>query len=152
MDKNFKELLVKIARLPRADQRWILRQLSDDQLSTFNQNQGMELLEEAQRFRNLKTKNLLTLMNNPQTLDEKDPLPLFCEQLAKKNPLYAAVVIEQGGYPWESIFLQKFDSDGLIKKSLENQVPDLKALVKNTLFKEWEQSLSFENHLENENG
>ncbi len=152
MAKNLKEILVNIARLPKGDQRWILRQLPQEHLITFHNNQGEELLKEAQRFRKLKTKHLPSLSESTPNLNAPDPLPSFCEELAKKAPLYAAVVIEQGGYPWESLFLQKFDNDGLIKNSLQNQVPDLKPVIKNTLFNEWEQSLSFESFMESENG
>ena len=134
------------------DQRWILRQLSEEQLAAFNKNLGPELLQEAQRFRTIKASDHASLLDAPKSMEEQEVLPSFCHQLATKAPLYAAIVIEQGNYPWETLFLQQLDSNGLVRHSLETQVPDLKPAVKALIAQEWEQSLSFESYMEHENG
>lgn len=143
---KLKQILLNIARLPSSDQRWVLRQLSGEQRVTLEQKHGLKLLQSAQRFRKLKTKNLFLPLASPQ------PLPAYCQQLATKAPLYIAVVIEQGSYPWQALFLQQFDKDGIIKSSLETHVPDIKRLVKEALFSEWENSISFDAYLENGHG
>jgi len=131
-----------MARLPSSDQRWILRQLPTEQLLTFKRYQGLELLQAAKRFRRLKIKHLALPLDSPK------PLPACCQQLASKAPLYVAIVLEQGSYSWQAQFLQQFDTDAAIRTFLENQVPDLKNLVKHKVFREWEKTLSFEEHLE----
>lgn len=146
MSSELKQILLNMARLPLSDQRWILRQLSSQQLQTFKRYQGLNLLAAAKRFRKLNTKHL-TL-----SLDVPNPLPACCQQLASKAPLYAAIVLEQGAYSWQTLFLQQFDPDNAIKLLLENQVLDIKTPVKQALFREWENTLSFEEHLGNIHG
>ena len=138
MIKQLKQILINVARLPSSDQRWIVRQLSSNQLTTLKQWRGLELLQNAQRFRSLK----------PIQVDATpNPLPAYCKLLATKAPLYAAIVLEQGSYPWRSLFLKRFDTDGAIQSLLANQVADIKPLVKQALLSEWENSLSFDMHL-----
>ena len=143
---KLKQIMLKIARLPSSDQRWILRKLSSDKQETLQQWQGLKLLQEARRFRKLKPKNPCIRLDAPPAL------PAYCQQLATKSPLYIAIVIEQGFYPWRALFLQQFDKNGLINTSLEQHVPDIKPLIKQALFSEWEIALSFESHLENGHG
>ena len=143
---RLKQILLKIACLPLSDQRWVLHRLSAEQRVTLEQKHGLKLLQNAQRFRILKMKNLSLSLASPP------PLPEYCQQLATKEPLYIAVVIEQGSYSWQSLFLQQFDKDGTIKSLLESHVPDLKPLVKQALFNEWQQSISFDAYLENKHG
>jgi len=143
---KLKQILLNIACLPSSDQRWILRRLSDKQRATLEQKHGLKLLHSAQRFRKLKTKNPGLPLASPE------PIPSYCQKLATKAPLYIAVVIEQGSYPWQALFLQQFDKDGVIKSSLETHVPDIKTLVKEALFSEWENSISFDAYLESGHG
>ncbi len=79
-------------------------------------------------------------------------LPVYAQKLATRAPLYAAIVIEQGNYPWEVLFLNQFDTTGAIQRLLESQVVDIKVDVKQTVFKTWEDALSFEQHLEASHG
>ena len=131
---SLKQILLKIARLPSSDQRWILHRLSNQQRATLTHWPGLKLLQRAQHFRTLKIHYHDAPLNPPITL------PACCQHLSTKAPLYVAIVIEQGLYPWTTLFLQQFDQDGLIKASLENHVPDIKPLVKQALFSEWEHS------------
>ncbi len=143
MIKQLKQILVTIARIPPSDQHWIVRQLTIDQLARFNQWQGFSLLQDAQRFRKLKL----------QCFDASpNPLPAYCKQLTTKAPLYTAIILEQGSYSWHSVFLKRFDKNGEIKALLDNQVSDIKPSVKQALWNEWENSLSFEMHLDTING
>lgn len=143
MIKQFKQMLVTIARIPSSDQRWIIRQLTTEQLATFNRWQGSKLLKDAQRFRKLKLKRFDVPPN---------PLPIYCKQLAAKAPLYTAIILEQGSYAWHSIFLNRFDKNGVVKALLDKQVSGIKPSVKQALWNEWENSLSFEMHLDTING
>ena len=61
-------------------------------------------------------------------------------------------MIEQGDYPWGFLFLKQWDTTGAIQRLLESQVLDIKTTVKEALFKTWEESLSFEHHLEAPHG
>lgn len=139
MIKQLKHILVNIARLPAVDQHWILQRLTPSQLLTLKKWQGLKLLNEAQRFRSLAAGDL--------TLEEERPLPAFCQQLAIKLPLFTAIIIEQGAYSWGDLFLERFDSTGAIQLSLE-QAGKIKPKVKAALFHEWEQSLTFDAHLD----
>jgi len=143
MTNQLKQILFNIARLPSVDQDWILRRLSNTELNTLNQYNGLKLLKEAQRFRLLKSEDAcIPLKEAPM------PLPDLCQQLALKAPLYAAIIIEQGAYPWREMFLEQFDVDGTIQGLLENQVLDVKPMVKQAVFSEWERSVSFDNLLD----
>lgn len=154
MTSRLKQILLKMVRLSSADQRWILRQLADEQLATFKRLNGLEILENAKRFRKMDIKNLAI----PK--DESKPLPDYCTQLATKTPLYTAIILEQGCYPWQASFLKKFDSEKQIADMLETRVPDIKEAVKQTLHDEWERTVSldietpssFEHYLENTHG
>jgi len=147
MTKPLKQILFNIARLPSVDQHWILRRLSSAELKTLNQYHGLKLLEEAQRFRTLKSGDAcIPLKESPS------PLPVFCQQLAMKAPLYVAIIIEQGAYPWREIFLEQFDTDGAIRSLLDCQVLDVKPAVKQAVFSEWEGTVSFESLLDGTHG
>lgn len=147
MIKQLKHIMFNIARLPSVDQRWILRHLSATEMKTLNTWQGLKLLKDAQRFRSLKACDLSLSLN-----EAPEPLPAFCKDLATETPLYAAIIIEQGRYPWKNLFLSQFDTQGAIKASLENQVLDIKPRVKEAVFTEWENSISFERLLEDAHG
>ena len=144
MIKRLKHILVSIAHLPSSDQRWIIRQLTPDQLTTLDQWQGLTLLQDAQRFRSLKPKRF--------DMAPPAPLPAYCEYLATQSPLYIAIILEQGLFSWRTIFLKRFDTNGIIQSLLDNQVVDIKPSVKQALLTEWGHSLSFEMHLESAHG
>ncbi len=147
MIKQLKHILVNIARLPSVDQRWILRRLSNTELKTLNQWDGLKLLQDAQRFRTLKAADLFF----PQ--DVRPPvLPAFCRELAGKAPLFVAIIIEQCKKPWTVQFLQNFDGTGIIQAALTNQVRVIKPMVKQAVLCEWEQSISFEHLLDDAHG
>lgn len=131
MTNQLKQIMLKMVRLSATDQRWILRQLPDEQLARLKNHQGLDLLDSAQRFRKLNVTNLAL----PATIPK--PLPLYCAQLAMKAPLYIAIILEQGDYPWQSLFLQQFDSEKRIAAMLENRVPDIKLSVRQALYEHW---------------
>lgn len=129
--------MTNIARLPCADQSWILRRLSSSEMSTLNTWRGLSLLQ------------------NPQQPEEESPtqaLPAICQTLARKTTLYAAIVIEQGSYPWTPLFLQQFDTDNAIQRAIDTQVSDIKPLVKQAVFSEWENDVAFEHLLDETHG
>lgn len=151
MTKSLKHILFNIARLPSVDQRWILRRLSEAELKTLNQWQGLKLLQDAQRFRSLKASP-----RSPEPHSRHPETPRYgngvrrddMDHLATKMPLYAAIVIEQGGYEWTDLFLERFDRDGAIQALLKNHVLDVKPLVKQAVLDEWMRLNSFDNLLD----
>lgn len=136
-----------MARLPSADQRWILRRLSKTEHQTLKRWNGLTLLRDAQRFRALKINDLHLPPAPTPTI-----LPACCLELAAKTPLYAAIIIEQGNYSWAAQFLDECDPGGAIQAALENQVQDLKPIVKQAVCNEWEQSISFVSLLDDAHG
>ena len=146
MISHFKHLLVQIARLPARDQRWILNRLSPAAQSGFSRRNGPALLKEAARFSALAELDP-SLINEPTTA-----LPAYANTLATRAPLYAAIVIEQGNYPWAPLFLNQWDTSGTIQSCMANQVPHIKPAVKQALLNDWESALSFEQHLEASHG
>jgi hypothetical protein len=143
MNKNLKQILLKIAQLPQTDQCWINKHLSLKQQEIFNKLKGEKLLQKARRFSKLRTQNL----NSSFTI----PLPNYCQHLANQPPLYVAIVLQQGNYHWQESFLQSFDSQGLISHLLKTELGDIKSSTKKMLFKHWENSLSFDSFLGNTN-
>ena len=144
MIKQLKHLLINIARLSLQDQQWILQRLTPAQRITFKKWDGLKLLNDAQRFRTLRPYAVCS--------DVAKPLPAYCQQLAAKPPLYAAIIMEQGSYPWKNLFLEQFDSTGAIQKLLHHEVTAIKPQVRAAVFNEWKQSLSFESHLDTLHG
>ena len=147
MVNRLKEILLTMAQLPGADQQWILQQLPIKALETFKAKQGLTLLQQARRFRSLKT-NKLAIPFEKSSLS----LPDYCQQLATKSPLYVAIILEQGNYPWTANFLKQFDNHKLISTALENHTPDIKFTIKQALFNEWNSLYSFERYLDDQHG
>jgi hypothetical protein len=145
MTRRLKDILLSIAQLPLADQRWILKRLPSAQRTTFERLHGLQQLQEARRFRTLPPPKAALLKSPPF-------LPDCCDILANKDALYIATILEQGAYAWTTDFLQQYDKEGIIRSSLEHQVTQLKPLVKQALFMEWEKRWSFESYLEESNG
>ena len=93
------------------------------------------------RYRKKRAERRQPLLNELQVQPKPLPtLPDYCQQLANKSPLYVAIVLEQAAYPWEDQFLDQFDSDGVIRNALANQVVDIKPLTRQRLFRDWEDS------------
>lgn len=152
MTSRLKQILLKMVRISSSDQRWILRQLTDEQLAKFKRYNGSDILESAKRFRSMDIKNL----GLPTAV--RTALPACCTQLATKAPLYTAIILEQGSYPWQSDFLKEFESQNQISDMLQTRVPDIKEAVKQALYSEWENTSHmynlqpFEDYLENVHG
>lgn len=146
MFNDLKRLLLQIARLPKSDQRWILNQLSAEQHAQLQSHQGMTWLNEAQRFKTLPVPKTTAPVAQEHTL------PAFAQTLLLEAPLYAAIVLDQGAFPWQSQLLQNNDQDGAIRQALDALVPDIKEPVKKAVFEEWRQQLPFEHLLEHPHG
>jgi len=142
MTNTLKEILLKIAHLPKRDQNWIISQLSTKQKTLFTQLQGPSLLLRARRFRNLKREE--------QPLPERPPLiPLYYQSLANYCPLFIAIILEQGQDPWKDQFLSLFDSENQIKNLLNSPLlAQIKTAPKQRLFTQWKNSHPFTNYLE----
>jgi hypothetical protein len=142
MSNPLKQILLKMARLPKSDQRWIISKLSNVEAQRFKQEQGEQLLLDARRFRQLKLDLQPLISRNTQNI------PPFQQRLAACPRLYIAIVLEQGNYLWQEQFLKDFDQDGSIKQLFATQVKPLKLATRQVLFKQWETSLSFDEHVE----
>ncbi len=142
MISAFKQILLQISRLPARDQRWIVKQLSPAAQSRFSQKNGPALLKEAARFSAVAPQDS-ALPDEPCIA-----LPAYANALAIRAPLYVAIVMEQGRYPWAGVFFNAFDTSGAIRSLMDNQVLDIKPQVKQAVLNAWEASLSFEQHLE----
>ncbi len=145
MNSHLKQILLKIARLPKADQYWINQQLSQQQKQVFSALKGEQLLLKARGFSKLRSKNLSSSPLAP-------PLPSYCQLLADKSPLYIAIVLQEGRYSWQDYFLKTFDSQRLISNLLETKVSNIKSSTKKALFQQWQDSISFDSLLRNNHG
>jgi hypothetical protein len=146
MTNNLKEILLKIVRLPKTDQGWIMSQLSKAQKTVFSQVQGEQHLQNARRFRKLKNDAKLSPLKLPS-------VPLYHRLLANYCPLYIAIILEQGQFSWQEQFLELFDHNDNLKNLLNSHhLRALKITTKQALFKQWESSASFETHLERNHG
>lgn len=141
MNKEFKQLLLKIANLPLGDQRWVLKQLTLDQKRQFTLHQGYSLLSKARRFHKLP-------ISQPPQIQNMEPLPDLCKQLSQEEPLYIAIILEQGTFKWESDFLRTHKQNTEIKQLLAGAVCLIKPATKATAFRLWQSQLDFVEQLE----
>lgn len=146
MSNPLKQILLKMARLSKSDQRWIISKLSSAEAQRFNQEQGEQLLRDARRFRKLNTDLQPLICRNTQKT------PSFHQRLSEYPALYIAIVLEQGNYVWQEQFLTRFDQDGSIKHLLTTQVKPLKCSTRQVLFRQWENTLSFDEQMETIDG
>lgn len=141
MDNAFKNLLLKIAKLPLSDQRWILNQFTTEQQALFDSCQGSSLLEQARRFRLLPD-------SKHQPIKQNHALPDYCQELSKLPPLYIAILLEQGQFAWEAIFLEVHQLQHTLPQIMQTHVALIKPATKTLLFKQWQAGLNFKDHLE----
>ena len=134
---ELKPLLLKIASLPLKDQRWLLKQLTPQQRTCFAQHQGVSLLEKARRFAGIPI---------PQMKSAEPMLPDLCSELANQPPLYVAIILEQGAFPWAKMFLTSYQQHHNLQTLPDTQL--LKPATKAALFKQWNAQLDFADHLE----
>ncbi|CAM2806613.1 hypothetical protein [Legionella worsleiensis] len=140
MNHEFKKLLLKIAVLPKKDQRWILSQLTAQQQKQFEQNQGNELLHKAQHFRSLAHIPLKEVVTKPQ-------IPSLCDALKHQDSLYIAIILEQGQFNWQKEFITLLDNGDEIHELMDTQVTKIKPDTKLSLFRQWQIEHSFDEQL-----
>ncbi len=140
MNKSFKTLLLKIARLPLRDQKWLINHLSPDALHRFNTLKGKTLLHQARKFRDVQS--LVTeLPDTPQAL------PTYCETLKDRSTLYQAIIIKQGHFPWAQNYLETQAHD--VKQIA---VQHIKPKTQMALLRHWQNQLTFKEQLEEHSG
>lgn len=144
MSNSFKRLLLSIASLPFSDQHWILNRLSAEHLSRFEHQEGMKYLQQARRFRRIRSQ----LEDHSPIVNES--LPDDCYELSKQSPLYIAIILEEGRFPWGNEFLKQFDRNGSIHSLMMHPVKRIKPRVKQAIFQDWEEGLSFDSYLRSE--
>ncbi len=142
MNKQFKQLMLRIAALPKRDQRWMLKQLNSQQAHAFAQYNGVHLLKNARRFAALPCLE--------QPVVENASLPVFCHALLEQPPLYVALILEQGNFSWEQRFRTQYHE--LHPHQILPEVLPQKVATKHALFNQWHSSLSFADQLEIDNG
>lgn len=145
MNNEFKTLLLKIAKLPAGDQQWLLNQLTPKKKELFNAFHGELLLNEARKFRTLPIPEL-------KKIQQMAHLPLFCNDLTSRSPLYVAIILEQGQFHWKKTFLESCAQEDNIQSKLTHEVNSLKQATKLALFKLWQEQLSFSEQMEYTNG
>lgn len=79
-------------------------------------------------------------------------LPEACQKLLQEDPLYIAIILEQGQFSWEQPFLQTCAQKNRIKEQLNTQIKELKPATKLYVFQQWQTQLSFNDQLEATHG
>ncbi|MDR3501311.1 MAG: hypothetical protein P4L79_01850 [Legionella sp.] len=143
MNNDLKRIVLNLAKLKPADQRWVLKQLTPIQREQFERVQGHALLKEADKFRHLPW---------PKLPQKEVSLPEFCQRLSQEDPLYIAIILEQGQFSWEHMFLEACMQKQKIQEELTAQVHKLKSASKLYLFQQWQRQLSFSEQLEMPHG
>ncbi|MBA3537488.1 MAG: hypothetical protein H0T84_12930 [Tatlockia sp.] len=145
MTTNFKEILLKIGRLSKSDQRWIIAKLSKTEKAVYSKLQGEKLLSKARLFRTL---------NKEMPLPLKEPLaPPDWQSLANYCSLYIAIVLEQGQFLWQEQFLGLFDQKDEIKMLFSSdRLKQLTTSTKQAVYQQWEKNQNFDSYLEQHHG
>ena len=143
MNSDFKKIIVRVASLKSRDQKWLLKHLGLREKALFHQLQGPLLLKEAKRFKGLRCWEL----NCP----EAPTLPLLCQRLKVQDPLFIAIILEQGQFPWEVHWLNTLENKELIVAH-RALVSSIKPLTRAIVFKNWQSTLSFAGQLESTHG
>lgn len=138
MNKEFKQLLLKIAALPLRDQKWMLNQLTAEQQEQFKLMQGTDLLQQARRFRTISC---------PEVKPSSINLPALCHSLKQEDPFYIALILEQGQFHWREQFLLSHEHGDEIQHLMNEKISALKSSTKLSAFKQWQSQLSFEDQL-----
>lgn len=146
MNKAFKQLLVKMAKLSTKDQQWIMAKLSAEQQQHFEHLQGHVLLQQAARFKGLEH------MPSQTSDDTQVKLPIYCADLAKQDPLFIAIILEQGCFSWQSLFFEQYKQLHENWESMNESLYTIKSATKIHLFTHWQHQLSFQEQLECEHG
>lgn len=72
--------------------------------------------------------------------------------LKNEDPIYIAIILEQGKFSWENAFIESLDNALELTNSLNKSINKLKPATKALVFKQWKAHLSFDNHLESLHG
>jgi hypothetical protein len=125
-----KPLFLKIAKLCKTDQRWIIQQLSPSQKKQWERLQGNTWLKEAQPF------SKLPLPPHHPTEDIK--LPTYCQNLQQQPNLFIAIILNQGKWPWQPRFLANHPKKDLLLQHLKDGVREIKPATQKMCFAAWQ--------------
>lgn len=135
-----------MAKLPIRHQRWILKQLPENLLKTFQDFKGETLLKEARKYKKIPAHLFPTVENR---LD----LPYEAKELSKhKNLLYIAISLYEGRFYWTKCFLEQHPERKKIEHLMHTQVVNTKPAARKLLMTCSTASPSFEALLEESNG
>ncbi|KTC68305.1 hypothetical protein Lbir_2907 [Legionella birminghamensis] len=115
---NLQDILLAIGKLPIRDQQWVLSKLPET---------SKRKLDKAQSH---------PRESHPPELITDTSLPVYCNDLAGKDRLYIAIVLEQGQFIWKERFLSEFslfEELNLLEESLKN----ISDSSKKILYEEW---------------
>lgn len=143
MNSDFRKFIVRIASLKSCDQKWLLKHLGVKEQAVFNRLQGPLLLKEAKRFKGLTCQEVKSA--------KAPTLPLLCQNLKQQDPLFIAIILEQGQFSWESHWLNTLEDKERIEIH-RRTIQSIKPLTRATLFKNWQSALSFAQQLGSTHG
>lgn len=159
MNRQFKKILLNLVKLSRFDQRWVLNKLSPEQRERFNALQGDSLLLEARKFRDLSCNEVSRLGLGPTKVltPSQDSMlgqgPTYNREiLRQEDPLFIAIIINQGQFEWEQEFLNTCEHKDQIKEHLDIDIHKIKLATKSYLFQQWQSQLDFQAQLETARG
>ncbi len=144
MNSVLKKIIFNLAKLSRTDQYWVLKHLSPEHRTQFDNLQGTLLLQKARKFRHLTCPDI--------PCDNQIQLPKACHQLRQEDSLFIAIILEQGQFSWEKFFLHSCPHQDHIQQCLTTQVKTIKTATKYYLFEQWQKELSFHDQLETVHG
>ncbi|WP_133138402.1 hypothetical protein [Legionella genomosp. 1] len=115
---NLQDIVSAIGKLALRDQRWILRKLPETK---------------RKQLDNRSESHKAPFSNN--IIDNN--LPGFCRSLAAKDPLYIAIILEEGRFIWKEQFLNEFN---LLERidSIETSLANISQTSKSLVYAEWE--------------
>ncbi len=141
-----KKILCSMAKLPIRHQRWILKQLPENLLKTFQDLKGEALLKEARKYKKIPARIF------PQ-VEHKRELPSAFEVLSKhENLLYIAIILYEGKFSWTQLFLAQHSEGMEIERLIHTKVMNIKPAARKLLIDCSTINSSFEALLEESNG
>lgn len=144
MNKTLKILMLKISKLSLKNQQWIKSQLNPHQLQLYKRLNIDQLLLEARKFKQLPT---AAFEQEPKL--EKNPFVLapYARELAEQEPLYIAIILNQGHFNWEHEFINVYKHPQHITELLSKLDVHIKESTQKIVFQQWQSQLSFAEQL-----
>lgn len=124
--KNLKSTLLNIVKLPKRDQRWLLKQLSVAQKTLWKNLEGQALLHQASRFRRVGIDHVT------------QPLPAYYENLMQQSLLFIAIILTQTNENGLQHFLQQHPQKEALLQKMQKVKTEIKPATLQICFEHWE--------------